>query len=463
MNCETISLILHGLLDGELTPQERGAVELHLDECAICREELMELQALDATLNRTLRPPSRNDRARDLSAPSPQPCGERGFLLSTSNTNDYRQLDPVIDRIVDAVTAIANQRNRIQPAEPFSNRHFTSQFNHRQRSGQSVVSPHKTATSALLLLVFSLVMALGVAFQLPAEMPTVAEVTIATGSIDVQNSSTSKWTVIGSRSPISLAAHTRIRTRDNSLCEIRTKSDAVVRLNHETELVVHRSEQIELVTGELWCRTPSTKALEISTGNSSHQVNAAASFTCPTSSESQWQTFPDQELRCTGVSTSAIEVAMNSSHENCTVSPGETVCFTAANVLTKSGYTDRLEASTWQLPLLILRGPRDPELKQRLTELLAAAGQSKMAYLYEEQIRQLGAPGTLPLVAFVRSPESHEQPALRHSAMRIIADLAPRSSVTDIEVLLNDIDPTVRQLASRALQRLWPDRKSGIE
>ena len=90
--------------------------------------------------------------------------------------------------------------------------------------------------------------------------------------------------------------------------------------------------------------------------------------------------------------------------------------------------------------------------------MLARIGQTKMSSMYDTQIRSLGPAGTIPLIAFVRSPKSLNDPGLRHQAMQIIADLAPASARNDLESLANDSDVTVSQFASAALERLSKQR-----
>lgn len=424
MNCETALLMLHAFVDGELSAPDRALVDQHLSECPSCHVQLAKIQELDGVLKRALHPPAR---------------------------------EPAVERVLQSIHRIS------ESIDPISPDHAPRRIDRDSRllRGENDLTPRgsarKTTAGTMFVLAITLLIVFVVVVQMPKENPAVAEITMATGSIDVRRSDHARWTAVKGPSVVSLPANARIRTRVDSLCEIRTKSDAIVRLNHATELVVRRPEQIELVTGELWCRTPSTTAMEISSVKTSSRVGSEATFTCPTSSESQWQTTPSNPVSCVGVSSTPIEVAVKLSHENCTVSPGETVSFVAGTAPAKSGYSDRLVARAWQLPLLLLKNPRDPELRQRLTELLAAAGHSKMAYLYDEQIRQLGPPGTLPLIAFVRSSESREQPELRHNAMRIIADLAPRSAEADLKALSNDDDPSVKQFARVALKRLVPD------
>ena len=117
-----------------------------------------------------------------------------------------------------------------------------------------------------------------------------------------------------------------------------------------------------------------------------------------------------------------------------------------------------MTATNWQIPLLALGNPRDSDLQRRLTGLLAAAGRSKAAHLYEEQIRQLGPVGAVPLLAFVRSEESIKDRDLRYRSMTLAADMASLASLQDLEELLHDNDPYIRRLSLKVLTRLQPDR-----
>jgi predicted anti-sigma-YlaC factor YlaD len=46
MNCEQVRIAAMALADGETPPLPRAAIEVHLAECAECRQELEEMQAL---------------------------------------------------------------------------------------------------------------------------------------------------------------------------------------------------------------------------------------------------------------------------------------------------------------------------------------------------------------------------------------------------------------------------------
>ena len=104
--------------------------------------------------------------------------------------------------------------------------------------------------------------------------------------------------------------------------------------------------------------------------------------------------------------------------------------------------------------LLMRKGHDSPELGDRVNRLLANLGRSKMANLYEDEIRSLGEHAVLPLLRFVQSPTSRDDPYQRQSAMAIIADVAPTWVIGDLIGLLSDDEPHVRTQAATALLRL---------
>ena len=423
MNCETIPLLLNAAIDGELTADERDTLELHLSHCNACGERAAELRALDTLLGRTLGPQS---------------------------------ADSVVDRVLSEISASGTptsvDRSMIcSPASDIAGSNSTGGKGVRR----SVAATRRSAT-VILMLVSTVVIVATVISGTSGTSTGIGEITMATGPIEVMRENAREWTYLNVAAHTRLPAHARIRTQGNSLCEIRTTADTLIRLNAETELVLHRSERVELVSGEMWCRAPDTTSLEISTKRSLQRPMREMAMTCPSSSETQWQALGDQETRCLAVSPASIEVKMEQPKFGCTVNPGDTLAIRQGDVPATGARADLFQALSWQLPLLVLKSPDDLELRRLLTQLLARVGQSKMRSLYDEQIRSLGPAGTIPLLAYVRSAESSEQPELRHRAMQVIVELAPASSIAELEKLLDDPDPVVKRLSSMAMRRLAP-------
>lgn len=287
---------------------------------------------------------------------------------------------------------------------------------------------------------------------------SVAQVVRAIGSLEFRLPQDSAWqqSTFGVGTPF--VAGTRVRTLQSSLCEIETANRDVLRLNDDTEVVIHKAEVIELVAGEFWFSTQSDSELTIlvpERGQSMVPDQGAVpvhSFACAPDTATQWN-VTERETKCYGVQDSTVQLIL-SGNRSLSVESGQVLSLRDNSVPVVTGWEDPLVAQGWQLPLLVIRRPDDQELQGRLQSLLARIGQTKMSSMYESQIRGLGPAGTIPLIAFVRSSQSLDNPALRHQAMRIIADLAPASTRSDLEVLAMDADAQVSLLATAALLRL---------
>lgn len=399
MNCEAVTLMMNAALDGEQAPEERTIMLQHLGECASCREQWTELQTLHQDLGQVLTPPP---------------------------------VEPAVRRLLERLQPISNQPQR----EPEGTGRFSN--------------------LVIIVIACTLLLTVGVVFQSAPASKAIAEISIMTGPVDYKAANAHDWTTLEGRQHVSLGIDSRIRTRSTTLCEIRTGIDAVVRLNHGTELVLHGPERVELVSGELWCRAPDTAEVQIRSSSPSSQQNPTNVFTCPSGTEMQWKALPNHELSCQDVADTAVELRAPSM--NCTIQPGQCVTFAAGTPVAESTHFDTLDATNWQLPLLVLRPPNDFELQSRLTSTLAVIGRSKASFLYEEQIRALGPAGVVPLLAYVQSKESITQPDLRRRAMEMIAQMATLDSVKELNSLLRDDDPIVRKLSMQALLRLQPTR-----
>lgn len=411
MNCEMLPLLLNAALDEELSPADDLAMRQHLADCPACREIWLEWQGLHQDLQRALPVPA---------------------------------TDPVIEKVMRAIS-----RRTPHTGEAAAHANL-----------RPPIQSSRNSAFALLAVASSLVIAAVFVLQLSTATPAIAEIAMATGPIEFKPANGMDWIAADGKSKVHLAANSRVRTPSNSLCEIRTRSDAVVRLNQATELVLRRPEMVELVAGELWCRAPGTSGMKISGSSASQPVGVGnpAVFTCPSSTEMQWRAIPEQGLTCLDVYTSAVRI--ESTQASCTIQPGECVSFTGGKATSETmPRTDPFQATTWQLPLLALREPLDVELQQRLQGILAIVGRSKAAYFYEDQIRQLGPAGVLPLLAFVRSPDSRRDPDLRIRAMQFIAELATSSSsLSQLQELARDDDPMVKSLAVQTVSRLQSRR-----
>ena len=404
MNCESLPLMLNAALDGELSPLERTAMQEHLTNCPSCLHEWQELQGLHQELT----------------------------LALTS---------PEVESAVDLVL------HRIQQPPAIPQPVTVRERPHRH--------PNRNPQFAFVAAVFTLLVAVGTVTQWSNASPPVAEISLMTGSIDFKPRDGTDWIVIDGSTRVSLPAHARIRTGTESLCEIHTKSDAIVRLNCQSEMVMHCAAKVELVSGELWCRAPAAAGMEICGVGPSKPQDKPNVFLCPSSTEMQWRALPNRELSVLDVAPTSAEIRLPET--TYMIQPGQCLTFASGSPRPEQTHqANPSEATQWQLPLLVLHNPHDLDLQHRITAMLARVGQSKMAYMYENQIRKLGPAGAIPLLAYVRSPESRQDPPLRVRAMGLVTEMATTDAVISLEELVQDEDPIIAKLAARALTRLQP-------
>lgn len=283
---------------------------------------------------------------------------------------------------------------------------------------------------------------------------SVAQIVRFVGNIEFKPSTDAEWETWTEHEPRSLESGSAIRTSSASLCEITTPHDGTLRINQESEIVLHRSNDVELIRGEFWYQTGANE-FKIRAPNpvpSTVPSVIPQLFVCPQDSRVQcW--LERQTLHCGAVSNRELTLRL-SDQSQCTLEAGQWIAITSGLTASERGQFDPVHATAWQLPLLLQRSTDDAELQGLLVAMLAQLGRSKMQHLYENQIRNLGPTGAVPLVAFVKSPRSLVEPELRHQAMRIVADLAPESTRGDLSDLAHDRDATVAQYAKHALARL---------
>ena len=428
---------LSAYLDHELTPDERSAAEARLSESSFDQEQLSSLGEVDQSLRRVLVAP-------DFS--------EASFLA------ELEQRSAPITAAGDSPSTVSRRRDGNQLGS----------------TRNSVRGRIVTVTAVVMLLSAVVVLIMVNPFTrnqtgvvANGADTSVARVIRMVGAVEYRGPQDSSWQWYDAGNAVPIVAGARLRTPASSLCEVETAAREVLRLNQKTELIIHGAEQIQLVSGELWCSTATSPQFTILVPGGSNKseptpvAQGLQQFQCPSNSETQWS-VDDQGTKCLGVSETKTELTATQTQKplpiSWSVESGQCLSVVNDQPPVATGQEDRLLAMGWQLPLLAIRQPDDPELQDRLRLLLARIGATKMSSMYDSQIRSLGPPGTIPLIAFVRSSKSLEDPGLRRQAMQIIADLAPASTRRDLEALAGDSDPTVSQFAAAALARLLKQR-----
>ena len=278
----------------------------------------------------------------------------------------------------------------------------------------------------------------------PVKKP-MAELLLATGSLEVQPAGMAAWQPIKPGGALEPGA--RVRTGPGAICELRTSDGSEVRLNSDTELVFQSNRLLELVSGQVW--------------SSVRRAEAPFEVKVPDAKVTALGTKFDLSVSPRRTSR-ALETAV-------TVLEGVTrVAGAGREVLVRSGQRTRIEggriedpreedvvlATSWVLKLLQLKGPENEELASRLDDLLAYIGEGKVKFLAVQEIKDLGESCVEPLLRYLQSSRSRKDPDCRVKAASIVSEMAPRWAVYDLIKLLADQDRPVRSFAAKGLERI---------
>ena len=239
----------------------------------------------------------------------------------------------------------------------------------------------------------------------------------------------------------SIKGQSRVRTGANDLCEIRSDACDIIRLNCDTEVAIGAKTHLQLNRGQIWCQTGVVdKSLRITTPNHELQVTG----TCDVSKTDQHLDI----LVCAGTTT------LQGKQGPTTLQAGERARVVDGMIDATPSIVDPLLATRWIHPLLALRATDDPESLQRIDQLWSALGRAKVGLLYEEELRVLGDRCSKPLIAYLKSPTSRQDPTRRVQAAKILSDVAEYRWAADFVDLLEDENEDVRLHVARGLERL---------
>jgi hypothetical protein len=384
-------------MDGELSPESEGPLRAHLKACSDCRSAADQLAVLDRSL-------------RSLVA-------------------DNAAAARIADRVLSSLSTIQSQP-------------ITTAAHGRH----STILAALVATTALAAAVLVLVWPSNRGTKVLA--PNQVEITLAKGTINVLPPRAKEW------QPLSLPGNAlqlvgfQLQTEAASLCEFRCPSGSVVRVDQETQLQVNSPTEIELNQGRLWCSAP--KAASLTVVPSSDRKAPSIAMTCQPAGEMEAMIDPPEPVR---VIAARGPVRIADASNVVTLESGTLARYSPAGWSEPSG-VDALQATEWMLPLLALRGGRDPEFSSQVTGVLSRLGMTKLDYIQEERLVELGSPASIPLIAYLRETPASPDSSKRRRAANIVAQTAAEDSLPDLIELLNDSLPDVRISAARALERL---------
>lgn len=399
MRCNELSDRLSPYLDGALPPADAESVGAHLATCSECAGRLDELRQVDRQLRANLVPP-------------------------------------------DVEAFVARLQTQIGSRPP-------------RRATPSTPSARGAGWLGLLFAA-GLLVAVAIGLRAGPKATPIASaagstrLVRATGPVEVISPSGVRTSLIPER-PIVLTDGARVRTGADALCELETGCRGIVRMDERTELVVHPLERVELVEGQMWAQAAKQCELGIQLGARSGVPPRLSVFQCPTSSELQWSVKTDA-VSCTALTDHAL--ALETTSAAIQIPPRSCVEIVDGKPVERSHQMDRLAATRWQLPLLVMKTPQDSELQARLDAVLATIGETKLGYIYEEDLLKLGPAGAEPLLAYIRSDRSRENPERRRRAMRIAARMVWKGQISDLADLAGDGDPEIRRIVRETVERL---------
>lgn len=266
-----------------------------------------------------------------------------------------------------------------------------------------------------------------------------AHLTLATGLVEVRREGVD-WQPLSTGGDV--PARTLVRTASGARCEFRLADGSQIRLNESTEISLHNTRQVELLRGQVWTKAGAgtvpyelvVRDTRIAAGSTTFDVLA--------------------ELASIQLTVMHGVARVRAGAAERTVVAGQQLAV-ADGMPGEPTPADNLVAATrWLHELLMLKGRGDPELALRIDDLFAQIGETKMDYVYEQDIRALGDHCVLPLVRYIESDRSLTDPRKRGQAARIVSDVAQPWCIPELIELLGDADGEVRYHAARALTRL---------
>jgi hypothetical protein len=410
VDCTSALDSLSQRLDGPLQPPEAADLDAHLAACDSCRRAAAQFSRLDVLCRRELAQP------------------EAARLIAE------------------------NVLSRLSTSAPPAT---------RSSSGWSAVLLAVGTLAAALLAAVTLFPRVprdgDVAVRIPTPdegttQPTRAlfNITLARGTVEARPSENEPWNPVSLPTDSAQPAGSDLRTLENALCEFTCPSGSTIRVDSGSEIRLASADALSVRRGRLWCRAAEGAPLRIVATHGGFSPSLAASMTCAPDAILQTSiTEPDAITVLAAENT----VEVLAADTDFRLPSGRILRVTSEECEVRPAY-DVVTETAWMMPLLALRGSRDSEFSSGVDAMLARLGKTKISYFHEEQLRDLGAPAALPLVAFLRQPAPGLDPEKRLAAARVIRETAPEEAIPDLVELLADESPDIRVAAAGALQRL---------
>jgi hypothetical protein len=404
MRCEEVLNQLNARADGELPSQDASPLEAHLAECSQCSAAAEELQFVEADLRRAF-------------------VGRREAAA----------------RLAEGTAAMVRAAAAIPPVAPAA--HVAA-----------VRGRHVEWWQLLAGLAAGFLLAVALfrpwekkASEMVVSAPPdgalpVARLAVASGPVEVSPSKTLQAFTCPTGGAIE--QNSIVRTGPRARCEIATADGNALRLDCNTEVKLQKSGVIEIMRGRLVAANSSGRqGLEIQSAGCRVAARPAAqlAFDC--------QPKVDRVIAIDGA------VNVHTGGKSMDVLPGKQLRIVDCNVQEPDWCDPSLETA-WVNSILALKSSEHPEMMERVNQLLANIGATKLSLMYEDELRRLGDDGVPPLLAYLTSTRDKPLEPERATAARIVADVALARWIPDLISLLTDTNAEVRANAARGLKRL---------
>lgn len=391
---------LNAYIDGELEYAERESLEAHVATCGDCRRALDALRAQDADLGAAFAVPRERTREAAERVPFREPS-RRGFgwvAIPIAAAAGFLIAwlvrrpaeDPRIERLERELAELRARRPEPKP---------------------------------------------------------MARLEVATGAVEV--SSGGDWRPLATGGGV--PAGTRVRTIGPAKCSLVCDDGSEVRLNANTEVGFQAPRSFDLSRGQIYTVVaPAPSKFEVRTAQAAIEALGTSLDISHVA-----RTSETHEKKEAGENVTTLVVLEGKARfGGRTVDRGQRCRIVDGRNEEPQPLHDLALHTKWVHEILRLKGGDDGELERRVNEMLARIGEAKMAHFYEPEIRAMGERCALPLLRYVQSPQSRANPQRRHSAARILADIAGPSLVPDLVELLEDSDPEVRVHVAGGLKRI---------
>jgi len=430
MNCQQYENLVSAKLDGELSPEEESQLQAHLESCVVCQAVAAVMEEQDERLRgvfatRRIAAASAAEktladlRADQLRAPY-QLKVPGAFNLDSQKIQGDDHIKgrvPFSSWVPLGLAAAAGFLIAVLIFRPW------------QKAPQIVRTVIQPSTNTQVA-----------STTQPDAVFTCGQLALATGKVEIRSADSSVWRPMETGG--SVPVYACIRTGDGVRCEFQMTDGSVVRLNQDSELRIAGSRRLELTSGQVWSGVAQNKTPFV----------VSADPTTITADSTRFDLSKTPEKTSLVVFDGAARV--KTSGNDLRVTSGQEMQIVAGRASQPRPVPDLSLAAQWIDELLLLKGRDNPELTQRIDDLLARLGEDKMQYLYENEIRGLGDHCVLPLTRYIQSDRSAREPARRRRAAEILSDCAQPWCVPYLIELLRDQDGDVRAAAGRALIRV---------